>query len=355
MTRLSSCSAFPSRRLCREGSPSTHPPSRTACLATNAVRWAPTSSGARCALIVACASFAETGPVCAHGFAGKRFFPATLATDDPFVADELSLPTVAGLPKGTDDPPARETDLSIDVSKRVSENLGVGLGATYKILRPDHGDTQRGFDNLAASLKYQFYQSDEHEAILSAGVDWDIGGSGAKRVGAESFSTFTPTLFFGKGFGDLAAEMKYLRPIAVTGLVGIGIPSRASTTTVSDGGDVDVERHPHTLEWGFALQYSLPYLQSAVQDVGLPAPFSRMIPVVEFAMSTALDRGASGTTGTINPGILWAGQYVQLGAEAIVPLNSRSGHGVGWLVQLHFFIDDMFPRTFGRPIFEAQR
>ena len=30
----------------------------------------------------------------AHGFAGKRFFPATLATDDPFVADELSLPTI---------------------------------------------------------------------------------------------------------------------------------------------------------------------------------------------------------------------------------------------------------------------
>ena len=28
--------------------------------------------------------------VSAHGFAGKRFFPATLATDDPFVADELS-------------------------------------------------------------------------------------------------------------------------------------------------------------------------------------------------------------------------------------------------------------------------
>ena len=29
----------------------------------------------------------------AHGLAGKRFFPATLAIDDPFVADELSLPT----------------------------------------------------------------------------------------------------------------------------------------------------------------------------------------------------------------------------------------------------------------------
>src|SRR5438045_6833731 len=33
----------------------------------------------------------------AHGFAGSRFFPATLTTDDPFVNDELSLPTVSRL------------------------------------------------------------------------------------------------------------------------------------------------------------------------------------------------------------------------------------------------------------------
>jgi hypothetical protein len=31
----------------------------------------------------------------AHGIAGKRFFPATLVTDDPFVADELSLPAIS--------------------------------------------------------------------------------------------------------------------------------------------------------------------------------------------------------------------------------------------------------------------
>ena len=34
----------------------------------------------------------------AHGFAGERFFPATLQTDDPFVADEMSLPTLARTP-----------------------------------------------------------------------------------------------------------------------------------------------------------------------------------------------------------------------------------------------------------------
>ena len=32
----------------------------------------------------------------AHGLIGKRFFPATLAIDDPFVADELSPPTETG-------------------------------------------------------------------------------------------------------------------------------------------------------------------------------------------------------------------------------------------------------------------
>ena len=31
----------------------------------------------------------------AHGVVGDRFFPATIATDDPFAADELALPTVA--------------------------------------------------------------------------------------------------------------------------------------------------------------------------------------------------------------------------------------------------------------------
>jgi len=87
-----------------------------------------------------------------------------------------------------------------------------------------------------------------------------------------------------------------------------------------------------------------------VQDVGLKAPFNRMTPVVEFAMSTALDRGGSGTTGTVNPGIIWAGQDIQLAVEAVIPVNDRSGNSVGVLAQLHFFLDDLFPQTIGRPL-----
>ncbi|HET9750722.1 MAG TPA: hypothetical protein VFS06_15580 [Casimicrobiaceae bacterium] len=339
------------------------------------------SRSIHCALVALALAFPVIAD--AHGFAGKRFFPATLATEDPFVADELSLPTVLWqkMPGEGDAPGTRETHFSTEFAKRITENLGVGIGTTYKIVRPDAGDTQRGFDNLEVHFKYAFYRNDAHEAIVSAGIDWDIGGTGARRVGAESFSTITPAVFFGKGLGDLSDDMKWLRPVAITGQIGIGFPTRSSTTGAGDDdetatkalvqrstllgsrelrhgghahgasdGDGDVERHPHTLDWAFSIQYSLPYLQSFVQDVGLKAPFNRMIPVVEFAMSTALDRGASGTTGTVNPGIIWAGQNIQLAIEAVIPINRRSGDSVGVLAQLHFFLDDLFPQTLGRPM-----
>jgi len=307
-------------------------------------------------LLAAAASFAcmaIADPVFAHGFAGKRFFPATVATDDPFVADELSLPTITSrkLPPNGDEPATRATDFSLDLSKRITQNLGIGFGATYKRLSPEGADAQRGFDNVAASLKYQFYNSDERETILSAGVDWDIGGSGAKRVGAESFSTFTPTLFAGKGLGDLADGMRYLRPLALTGTAGIAVPTRASTSTLTEDGELAIERHPHVLNLGFAIEYSIPYLQAFVKDVGLREPFNRLIPLVEFAVAKPLDRGGGASTATFNPGVIWAGRYMQFALEAVVPMNAHTGSRVGWSVQVHFFLDDVFPRTIGKPLF----
>src|SRR5215831_10180608 len=107
-----------------------------------------------------------------HGFAGKRFFPATPTTEDPFVADELSLPTITRQRFGAsgDEPGSRETDFSVDMSKRITEKLGIGFGATYKQIEPDGGERQRGFDNFAASIKYQLLTDADHEAIVSAGL-----------------------------------------------------------------------------------------------------------------------------------------------------------------------------------------
>jgi hypothetical protein len=289
----------------------------------------------------------------AHGFAGKRFFPATPTTDDPFVADELSLPTFTyqKQPASGDEPATAQTALSFDYTKRITSDLGLGVGGTHVRLAPDGGGNVKGWDNFSLSLKYQLFQSAERESIVSVGVDWDIGHSGQAKVGAEPFSTVTPALFFGKGFGDLPEDAKLLRPFALTGQLGIGIPSRTSTTTIGDAGDTVREQNPNKLVWGFALEYSVPYLQSFVQDMGWREPFNRLIPIVEFNLATALNRGQSGTTGTINPGILWAGQTIQLGVEAMIPINSRSGSKTGVIAQLHFYLDDLFPGSVGKPLF----
>jgi hypothetical protein len=56
-------------------------------------------------------------PASAHCIVGNRFFPATLNVDDPCVADELSMPTIAGFKNG-DDPSARELDISGEYPRR---------------------------------------------------------------------------------------------------------------------------------------------------------------------------------------------------------------------------------------------
>ena len=280
----------------------------------------------------------------AHGFAGARFFPATIATDDPFVADELALPTVAWFKDGDG---TKTTTYSVDFSKRITSNFGIEFGGTYLRLRPPGGPDADGFDNFHVGAKYLLDVDAMHETLFSIGVDADLGATGTSRIGAEDFSTLTPTLFFGKGFGDLTDRMSFLRAFAVTGSIGIAIPTQARK---SDGAG-SFEEHPDRLKTGFALEYSFPYLQSQVRNIGLGAPFDRMIPLVELSLDTPLDRGGGKTTGSINPGLLWAGQYVQLSAEAIIPWNKDSGHAVGFLAQLHFYIDDLFPATLGRPLF----
>jgi hypothetical protein len=295
----------------------------------------------------------------AHGIVGKRFFPATIVTDDPFVADELSLPTVSTQRKSgdaADDPYQRETEFSTEFTKRITPDFGLGFELGGKYVEPDGTAASTGRNNLAISAKYQLYKNDLHEAILSLGLDTDIGGSGTNPGEADRYYTFIPAVFFGKGFGDLPDGMALLRPLAITGSLGIAVPTSARTRNVTvdpDTGDADVsfERHPDKLVTGFAIEYSIPYLQSAVRDAGIGAPFNRMIPLVEFAFETPLDRGGGSTTGTVNPGVLWAGQTFQLGVEAVLPINSDSSHGVGVRAQLHFFLDDIFPRTLGKPLF----
>ena len=65
---------------------------------------------------------AQIGSALAHGDPGDRFFPSTILTDDPFVADEMSLPTISVNPPSPDG--SRELDIGIDLAKRITPDMG---------------------------------------------------------------------------------------------------------------------------------------------------------------------------------------------------------------------------------------
>ena len=309
-------------------------------------------------LAIALVPLGEAG---AHEIVGNRFFPATLGIDDPGVNDELSFPTVSSFKTG-DDPSFRQRDFSAEFSKRITEAFAISVGTTYSRLSAPGGPTgfgADGFQNLETTFKYRLFKNPEHEFVMSVGLSIEWGGTGAARVGADPFNTYTPTIYFGKGFGDLPDTLSWIRPVAITGQVGYAIPGRRSTTTFGvdpDSGDPtsDTEFHPRVLNWGGTLQYSMPYLKSAVIDLGLPDFINRLIPLVEVTLQTPVSNTLTSgtlTTGTVNPGFIWIGNGFQIGVEALIPINRQSGTHVGVIGQLHFYLDDLDPRGLGKPIF----
>src|SRR5476651_104490 len=97
----------------------------------------------------------------AHEIVGNRMFPATLAIDDPGVADELSLPTVS-LYKTGDDPSVRQVDISEEYSKRITEDFAVSFSPTWShIYAPGGPNTvgASGFQNIETTFKYRAFKN----------------------------------------------------------------------------------------------------------------------------------------------------------------------------------------------------
>lgn len=282
----------------------------------------------------------------AHCFVGARFFPATLAIDDPCVADELSLPTVDWFQTG-DVPAANEWDVSAELSKTITDDFGVSIGDGWSQIHQPGGFKIAGFSDLETTFQYQLMKNSDHELAMLLGLIVDWGGTGAVDSGIGTrYSELTPTYYFGKGFGDLPDSAGWLRAFAVTGQVGYQIPTQSYDF-------VQNSFIPQVLTYGATLQYSMPYLKSNIQDLQLPDFINHLIPIVETQFSTPVANNfgnSSATTGTINPGAIWVGTYYQVGLEATIPVNRESGTGVGFIAQLHFYLDDIFPETFGQPL-----
>jgi hypothetical protein len=77
--------------------------------------------------------FLAVGLTHAHGVIGKRFFPATLVVDDPFVSDELDLLKVN---KGSKNEDGTETSVGFEFSKRLTPDFDLSVGWDYLFFDP---------------------------------------------------------------------------------------------------------------------------------------------------------------------------------------------------------------------------
>lgn len=286
-------------------------------------------------LLAACSG----GRALAHAVCGDRVFPATLTLDDPGVADELSLPTIqyTPIPASPGTPSGYDVAYGFEWDKTITRDIGIAIEGGY-ITQHGAGQNASGWDNIAVTLKGQVVCSEAHEFMISLGLERDFNGTGSALLRdaniIESVSTTVPTLYFGKGLGDL--PVGWLRPLAVTGAIGFEVSDAPRTS-------------PNQWNYALSLQYSLPYLNQHVKALDGPAFFSHLIPLVELAYGTP---NGGPTTGTISPGLFYEADAWQVGAEAMIPANAATwrSRGAGFIVQFHLFLDDLLPNSLGRPL-----
>ena len=297
-------------------------------------------------------------PVLAHGFAGPHMFISTLLIDDPNVADEASVPTFMFLPQPNDGGTTPGLyNVSFEFDKRITENFGFSLGNGYQWLRTPGVGTVSGWENLEGALKYKVYVNPEHEFMLSLGVSREFARTGATgSTGAaldnDATSSTTPTIFWGKGFGDL--PIGFLRPLAVTGTLGYQIADKKLKVIGidPDSGDL-LYNNGISNQWngGLSLQYSMRYLQTQVKDLGLPEFVNKLTPVAEVAWSSSASRPSQSSTQYLfGIGVNYTAQGYALGVEALIPGNRQTGSHVGVIAQFHLYFDDLFPNSLGKPI-----
>jgi hypothetical protein len=299
---------------------------------------------------LAAAPLSETAH--AHGIAGNRYFPGTLTFDDPAVADEAIVPNFSNWDHSDTGGNVTDNRINWSFTRLLTPTVGffIDNGWMDRNWGPSH---RAGFDVTTLGVKWEVYRDNPGEALISASVAWGIGHSGAQGIAADAPDTIKPGLFFGKGFGDLPVSVSWLRPFGITGAFVLEHP----TGSVSRNFGIDpmsgqlapmATSNVDILHWGFAVEFSTLYLTSRFTG-GPPKeePFNQLVPLVEFAFDSS--KGTK-TIATMNPGLSYVAVTWQIAVEAIVPLNSVSGHNIGARAQLLLFLDDLAPSLFGKPL-----
>ena len=268
-------------------------------------------------------------------FPGTLILPQIAPTDEAYIQGATPF-------SGTQVPlNTRRTDAIGFFGKTITEDLGIRVKGVYTRLDPTVGSSRYGWQTLTANAQYEAVLDGPHEFLLSVGVDRQFGGTGAARVQPRGFSAVgatTPSIYFGKGLGDL--DIGYLRPLAIAGTFGYLI--------------ADKSPRPDVATAGFAIEYSIPYLQSKVRAFDLPDLIRGLTPITELFLTTPAGQNHGvANTALIAPGVTYAGEGWQVGIEALIPMTRATGKGLGVTAQFHVWLDYLFPNSIGRPVFSS--
>ncbi len=121
----------------------------------------------------------------AHGVAGNRVFPGTLAFDDPAVLDELIFPALSSLNHPDDSTNVIDNRIGWSFARLLTPTLAIEINSGW--IHRNWGPAQRsGFDITEIGLKGLLYKNGVHEMLISAGLvgDWRFrrGRRGRKRA-----------------------------------------------------------------------------------------------------------------------------------------------------------------------------
>src|ERR1700722_6718457 len=154
-----------------------------------------------------------TQPAQAHGIAGNRYFDGTMTFDDPAVADEAIVPLHTDQQYPTQGSTVSENPITAAFARLLPPTLAFTVDSGWLHQNWPVGHPS-GYDKTDIGLKYESYRNNQHEALVSVNLNWGIGDSGSVAVGSDAPDTIQPGIFFGKGFGDLPAQLSWLRPFA---------------------------------------------------------------------------------------------------------------------------------------------
>ena len=274
----------------------------------------------------------------AHGVVGDYIFLEPLIAEDPTPANELDI----AQPSWNKTSAGQNFSLGYTLEKVLYQDennmprFSVGIFSAWHYQWPKNAPDQRGFDDINLFAKYAFFVSQKHELLLSIGPLLQIP-TGNPSVEEQSHTSLGPLLLWEKGMGDLPdwPVLKYLRPFGLQGDFSY-LPALGGHTS-------------HLMFADQVVEYSLPYLSNAVQDIGLKPPFRDLFFYIEFNYSQLVTGPAQETFPNIvaTPGIAYVGHHFELSLGTQLALNKAAVSTTHAVVigLVDIFYDSIFPKV----------